>query len=161
MTTPTSKEIQNALEDAFRDKDSLARMVTHELNQNLNAIADEGSLSDRIFKLIQWAEAQGRMDDLIAAARSANQGNQSLQLVAEAFEQAESRSSTGSADSPKAKRTKPAQKSSAKSVTPNQSTRPVAQNTGGLQPVTIQEYHVFLYCDGRRERRTQSRPPLL
>ncbi len=72
------KQLQFALESAFPTKASLEQMLSYELDKNLEAIAGVGSLQDVIFKVIQTAEAQGWIPDLIRAALQSNPGNPEL-----------------------------------------------------------------------------------
>jgi hypothetical protein len=76
------KELQLALIDAFPNTASLEQMLSFELNQNLRAIAGEGSLQDIVFKLIQAAISQGWVEDLVRAACNDNPGNQKLKAIA-------------------------------------------------------------------------------
>ncbi|BAZ47576.1 GUN4 domain protein [Nostoc sp. NIES-4103] len=78
-----SKELQNALIDTFPDAISLDRMLSFELEKNLRAIAGEGSLQDIIFKLIQTANSQGWIEDLVRAACKSNPRNPRLRAIVE------------------------------------------------------------------------------
>ncbi len=75
------RELYDALCKAFPTADDLEMMVSFGLQENLHAIA--GGTNDKItnlvFKLIQWAEARGRLDELIAAAWAENSTNPHLQ----------------------------------------------------------------------------------
>jgi eukaryotic-like serine/threonine-protein kinase len=75
------KILQEALIDAFPNTASLEQMLSFELNQNLRAITGEGSLQDIVFKLIQAAESQGWVEDLICAACNCNSGNFKLDSI--------------------------------------------------------------------------------
>ena len=77
------KKLLEALNDAFRDKASLERMLAFELDKNLDAIAGGNSLQDIVFNLIKIAEAQGWLEDLVCAARRSNSGNPLLIIIAE------------------------------------------------------------------------------
>jgi Effector-associated domain 1 len=76
------KEIREALLSAFPTKPPLEQMLSFELDKNLEAIAREGNLQDIIFTIIQTAEAQGWIKDLICAAYKTNPGNSELQAIA-------------------------------------------------------------------------------
>jgi hypothetical protein len=52
--------------------------LSHGLDKNLRAIAGEGSLEDIVFKLIQTANSQGWVEDLVRAARKSNPKNRRL-----------------------------------------------------------------------------------
>ncbi|WP_208341799.1 tetratricopeptide repeat protein, partial [Aetokthonos hydrillicola] len=79
------QKIQEALIDAFPNMASLEQMLSFELNQNLRAIAPEGSLEQIVFPLIKAAESQGWIEDLIDAAYRTNPGNPKLQAIAQTF----------------------------------------------------------------------------
>src|SRR5579871_206429 len=73
------KQLHNALLAAFPTRADLTRFVRFQLNENLNTIASDSKLSDIVFTLIEWAEANGRILELITQAREANSGNPELQ----------------------------------------------------------------------------------
>jgi CHAT domain-containing protein len=83
------RELQNALIDAFPDIASLQQMLTFELDKNLRAIAGEGSLQEIVFKLIQAADAQGWVEDLVRAAQKENPRNSKLNAIAQKLLNAE------------------------------------------------------------------------
>ncbi len=72
------KKLSEALLDAYRSHNALRRMVRFQLDENLNAIAGSGILNDVVFELINWAEAQGKLERLIIGAYDENSGNQEL-----------------------------------------------------------------------------------
>jgi len=75
------QKIQEALINAFPNMASLEQMLSFQLNKNLRAIAPEGSLQEIVFVLIQAAESQGWVEDLIRAACTSNPGNRLLSAV--------------------------------------------------------------------------------
>lgn len=75
------ESLVDALLAAFPTPNSLARLVRFRLDQNLSAIAT-GTLQDQVFALVQWAEANGRVRDLVEGARGENPGNPKLAAVA-------------------------------------------------------------------------------
>ncbi|MDF5722032.1 MAG: SUMF1/EgtB/PvdO family nonheme iron enzyme [Rhizonema sp. PD37] len=77
------KQLQSALIDAFPSQTSLERILDNELDKNLRAIAGEGSLQDTVFKLLQIANAEGWVEDLVRAARDERPGNLGLQAIAQ------------------------------------------------------------------------------
>ena len=77
------KELQNALIDAFPNTISIEQMLLFELDINLRAIAGEGSLQDIVFQLIQTANSQGWIEDLVRAACKSNPGNPRLRAIVE------------------------------------------------------------------------------
>ncbi|MDF5724368.1 MAG: tetratricopeptide repeat protein [Rhizonema sp. PD37] len=76
------KNLNDALLDAFPYKSSLEQMLSFELDKNLNTIASDGNLQNIVFNLIQTAEAEGWVKELVRAARNQNLGNQKLQTIA-------------------------------------------------------------------------------
>lgn len=77
------KKLQLALLDAFPNKSSLQQMFSFELDKNLDTLADEGNLQDIVFQIIQTAESQGWVENLIRAARRSNNGNFNLKIIAD------------------------------------------------------------------------------
>ena len=77
-------QVQEALLSGFRSHDELAMMVQLELNKNLNAIAGGENLSVVVFKLVMWAESEGRTHDLIEGAQARKGGNPEIQQLARA-----------------------------------------------------------------------------
>src|SRR5258708_23902306 len=76
------KHLQNALLSAFPSWLDLKQMVDFELNENLDSIVRNSNLKHTVFELIKWAEAHGRMNDLIRAALKANPDNLELHAFA-------------------------------------------------------------------------------
>jgi GUN4-like/Effector-associated domain 1/CHAT domain len=77
------ENLENALIDACPNTASLERMLAFELDKNLGAIAGEGSLQEIVFKLIQAANAQGWVEDLVRGACNSNPGNIKLKAIAQ------------------------------------------------------------------------------
>lgn len=79
------KELQKALISAFPTKADLKQLVDFKLGENLETIAGGVNLTEVVYSLIEWANAQGRLDDLVNSARSQNPGNTELKSFAEKF----------------------------------------------------------------------------
>lgn len=77
------KQLTDALIDAFPEQVRLAEVVRFRLDKNLNAYAMGDDLKAIVFRLIQAAEAEGWVDELIAGARESNPGNQKLFVIAQ------------------------------------------------------------------------------
>jgi hypothetical protein len=77
------EQFHGALLDAFRSHHSLGRMVRFELGENLEEIAGQGPLADVAYHLVEWADAEGRLDDLLRGARAQNPGNERLRRLEE------------------------------------------------------------------------------
>lgn len=72
------KALSDALLDAFPTFAALERMVRYGLSENLHSITGTGSTSEVVFRLLGWAQAQGRLSELIQAAHRHNSGNPRL-----------------------------------------------------------------------------------
>ena len=62
------KQLMEDLQHAYPTKQKLTRMLRTDLNKNLEVISTGNGLEDIIFTVIQTAEAEGWVEDLIAAA---------------------------------------------------------------------------------------------
>lgn len=69
------KSLHAALCHAFPRTASLERLVEFHLDEHLAVIVGEGALDDVIFRLIAWAESQGRLAALVNGARAEAPGN--------------------------------------------------------------------------------------
>lgn len=84
LTGDQLERLHAALLDAF-SRAELAQLARLALDQNLDAIAGPGSLSEAISALIQWAERHGRMGDLAAAAARGRPQSRALAALAAAL----------------------------------------------------------------------------
>lgn len=84
--------IHVAILSAYPNRTILRRMIRFGLNENLDFIADGSSLSEVIFSLIEWAESQGRIKELVNAAHRHNKGNVMLQRLKSEMERWEAES---------------------------------------------------------------------
>ncbi|MUG92504.1 CHAT domain-containing protein [Scytonema sp. UIC 10036] len=82
LTGQQRKRLRDALISAFPDRSSLEQLLDFELNKKLNQITQDTNLQTVVFQLIQRAEAEGWVVDLIRAARKENPGNSELQAIA-------------------------------------------------------------------------------
>jgi hypothetical protein len=85
LTGEQHRQLSEALDSAFPSKAALARMVRQQLNHKLDAIATAGNLLDLIDNLIEWAESQGKLFDLIGGAYRQNPGNRDLSEFYESY----------------------------------------------------------------------------
>lgn len=87
LTGAQWKQFTDALLDAFPEKPSLARAVQFGpgIEKSLDAIAGGVNLTDVVFNLIKWAQAYGKLEELISAASNENPGNPALQEFAESL----------------------------------------------------------------------------
>ena len=94
------KQLQLALINAFPSKSSLERLLYFELEKNLNEITKDSDLQDIVFNLIQTAETQGWLVDLVRAARKENPGNSQLSRIANTLLSPSASSASTAAPSP-------------------------------------------------------------
>ncbi len=78
-----SEQIHDALSDAFSPA-SLRRMLANKLDRDLDDYASQGDKRHVIFELVQGAEREGFLDELIAAAQRDNPGNEKLAALSAA-----------------------------------------------------------------------------
>jgi pSer/pThr/pTyr-binding forkhead associated (FHA) protein/class 3 adenylate cyclase len=71
------EELHQALISAF-DQSSLTIMVRVHLGQKLARIVAGGTFNDAVFQLVEWAERQGQVAELVRAAYRANPRNEAL-----------------------------------------------------------------------------------
>ncbi|MCC2667594.1 MAG: hypothetical protein K0Q72_65, partial [Armatimonadetes bacterium] len=76
------QQLHAALLSAFPKRSDLERMLRFELDARLDEITDVGNLNDTVFRVIEWAEANGRIHDLIRGARNQNPGHAGLAALA-------------------------------------------------------------------------------
>ncbi|GAB1543381.1 hypothetical protein NUACC21_60550 [Scytonema sp. NUACC21] len=77
------EKLRDALISAFPEQSQLEQFVRFKFSQNLNAIAMGSDLKYIVFKLIQTAESQGWVKELIVAARESNPKNPELYVCAQ------------------------------------------------------------------------------
>lgn len=80
---PQLKQLQEALLSAFPTCQGLEMMVFYGLGKSLSAIVGYGDLEYMIFKLLEWVQAQGRLEELIRVALKQNSQNPQLVYIAE------------------------------------------------------------------------------
>lgn len=78
LTGDQRKQLTAALLSAFPNRGALEQMVKHGMEENLAEIAGDPNLGQAIFDLIEWADAKGRLEELIRKAYEANPGNPEL-----------------------------------------------------------------------------------
>ena len=76
------RKLQAGLLSAFPKYADLEQMVRMRLDVSLPEIVRQGDMKTVSYDLIAWAEAQGRLDDLIRGARADNPRNPELAAVA-------------------------------------------------------------------------------
>jgi vWA-MoxR associated protein C-terminal domain/Effector-associated domain 1 len=74
LNGPQVESLRLALQSAFRKKSELKRMVREKLDKNLDEIG-EGNLTNTISELIDWAESEYRINQLVISAAYEKPGN--------------------------------------------------------------------------------------
>lgn len=83
LTGAQHAQLVETLMAAFPDVSSLRQMLRFQLDASLDAIAIGSDLKDIVFNVIKDAEAKGRTQDLVIAARKENPGNPLLRAFAQ------------------------------------------------------------------------------
>ncbi len=83
LTGKQFKQLTEALTSAFPNRNSLAQMLRFGLEKPLNNISQGSNLSEIAFEVMETAEAEGWVKDLILAAREHNSGSPELRAIAE------------------------------------------------------------------------------
>ncbi|MDJ0694964.1 SUMF1/EgtB/PvdO family nonheme iron enzyme [Mastigocoleus sp. MO_188.B34] len=86
LSNSEHKKFYEALLDAFPEYTDLEIMVKFELGENLRVIVNENRLKNVVFKLIQWSETYGRLEDLITGAYEQNGGNPKLKAFYQSYQ---------------------------------------------------------------------------
>ena len=84
LTGPELEELQAAILDAFPVKAHLEQLVKFEFDVSLASVADGDSLTIVVFRLIEWADANGKIEQLVAATVRAVPDNPKLRAFVEA-----------------------------------------------------------------------------
>jgi hypothetical protein len=77
------ERIEEALSDAFAPA-SLRRMIANKLDLDLDDYATQGDKRRVIFQLVEAAEREGFVDELVEAAQQDNPGNEKLRELSPA-----------------------------------------------------------------------------
>ncbi|MUH00836.1 hypothetical protein F7734_54635 [Scytonema sp. UIC 10036] len=75
------KQFCEALMDAFPSQNALKMMLSYELDWELDRIAGGNNYEEIVFSLIEYAKAQGKLIELLEAAKRDNPGNPKLRNV--------------------------------------------------------------------------------
>jgi len=81
LTKEQRQLLLEALLNAFPSWDDMSRMAGIRLELNLEAEVGRVPQRQVAFKLIEWAESQGRIEELVHGAREESPGNEKLQRV--------------------------------------------------------------------------------
>jgi hypothetical protein len=91
LTGRQRRQLTQALLSAFPKREDLAMMLSFGLNEKLSEVAGGETYSGVVFNLIEWAQSQGRLEELVTAARVENPGNPDLRDLADLFKPPEAR----------------------------------------------------------------------
>ena len=69
------KELQRAFLSAFPSRDALEQMLFYGLGISLSHLSTDGPLTQTVSQVIDWAQSQGLLDDLLTAATTYNPAN--------------------------------------------------------------------------------------
>lgn len=78
LTTAERRALAQALQSAYYNPSELEQFVYFGLGEKLDEVAAPGTLPARVMALVQWAEAAGRIDEVIRAAYEHKPGNPRL-----------------------------------------------------------------------------------
>jgi hypothetical protein len=78
LTSQDRKHLREALLSAFPSESDLRFLMYDYMNQDLNLISHRGTYSQTVFELVRWAEATGRIRELVEFAHEANPNNSEL-----------------------------------------------------------------------------------
>ncbi|HEX2988952.1 MAG TPA: effector-associated domain EAD1-containing protein, partial [Chloroflexota bacterium] len=76
------ERLNEVIARAFPTRAELAQLVRYKLDENLQAIAGGDDLAEIVFNLIGWAEAKGRVGELIEKGLEMRPGNADLEACA-------------------------------------------------------------------------------
>jgi hypothetical protein len=83
LTSPQRRELRDALISAFPNRNRLELMLEDELGTSLNRITEgQPDYELAVRDLIKWAEANGKVPELLEGALKANPGNPKLKNFA-------------------------------------------------------------------------------
>ena len=85
LTGMEIEEICLALRSAFPSRSSLEQMVRFKLDKRLDEIVGNGAMQDVIFALVTWAEAQGRIPELLRGASASVNSRRDLESLASKY----------------------------------------------------------------------------
>jgi hypothetical protein len=73
--------LRDALVQAFPTYKQLTALMRFELDENIAAHVAPGPMNEVALELVEWAQAEGRLDDLLAGARAQRPRNAALQSL--------------------------------------------------------------------------------
>jgi hypothetical protein len=67
--------------DVYETQQNLEMNVAYDLDVNVHAIARGDNLEDAVFKLVKWAQREGRLEEVISRTRARFRGNADFQAI--------------------------------------------------------------------------------
>lgn len=81
------EQLETALMKAYPDESALKRMVRIVFTEALQTVAEGSDHTERVDNLIEWAEAKGKVVDLVRGAHRRNHGNEQLRNFCRTYSQ--------------------------------------------------------------------------
>jgi V8-like Glu-specific endopeptidase len=79
------RQLREALQRAYPDISKLKLLLREELNVRLNEVVGGNNLTETVTELVEWAEAEGRLVELVSAAIRRTPGNPRLRSFVESY----------------------------------------------------------------------------
>ena len=79
------EQLREPLQRAFLNRAKLKQLLREELDVRLDEVVGGNNLTETVAELVDWAEAEGRLVELVSAAIRRNPGNPRLRLFVESF----------------------------------------------------------------------------
>jgi hypothetical protein len=86
LTGEQRKKLHDSVVEAINDQPELARLVRHGMNVRLNQVVSSGGLDAVVFELLDWLEAQGRIQEFIRVMREARPYQSQLRIALDNIE---------------------------------------------------------------------------
>src|SRR4051812_4333590 len=84
LSGANARQLHEALVSAF-DFQGLRQLMAYDLDEVLENVVGSGALDTVVYELIEWADRNGRVEDLIKAAAQNRPRNQQIADVAQAL----------------------------------------------------------------------------
>lgn len=79
------QQLRKAIMSAYRSETKLKMMLLEELEIRLNEIGGGSNYGETVFELVDWAESEGNLPNLVGAAYQRNPGNLELRKFVQSF----------------------------------------------------------------------------
>ncbi|NJO72466.1 MAG: trypsin-like peptidase domain-containing protein [Leptolyngbyaceae cyanobacterium RM1_406_9] len=85
LTKGQRQQLREAIMSAYGSKGALKMMLLEEMNERLEFFAGGANYGETVFEVINWAEEQGRLEELLRAAYQRNPGNLQFRRFIESY----------------------------------------------------------------------------